>query len=377
MIDDTNEYETETTDLVTIFRQFGIYRNSLSEAHNAFVKEQLQKDYDTVTKTYELQGKTYTGTFREDSHRKENREAYAKEAKLASVLASMGFDVVLIEEDNTKQGTKPDAIVNGIVMDFKEIEAFYEKDASKNTLGNNYQNALGKKNLEGVVMYLHSFSEKFVHETMGFKKTSPKHNVMALFFHEDTGKLQLLDMQKIRATRYGQPQSIAPSATTEPHQKNNNLYSAEKSIAENENVSSPLQKIRTAHVEQSDLAGHPKRLSSDFHRKELSTSASSNPIVWSAPSASTEPTDTLTIPQSDEKSTATDNTEILTKPMTITVNDKERTCRNGVLEGFKNAVKMVDELLDENKLLKEENAELHKKLEQKSHKKDRADGWER
>ena len=84
-----------------------------------------------------------------------------------------------------------------------------------------------------------------------------------------------------------------------------------------------------------------------------------------------------TIPQSAEKSTVTDNSEVLTKPMTITVNDKERTCRNGVLEGFKNAVKMVDELLDENKLLREENAELHKKLEQKSHKKDRADGWER
>ena len=47
---------TETTDLVKIFQQFGIYRNTLPKEHNEFVKVQIQKDYDTVTKTYELQG---------------------------------------------------------------------------------------------------------------------------------------------------------------------------------------------------------------------------------------------------------------------------------------------------------------------------------
>ena len=52
--------------------------------------------------------------------RKFNREAYAKESKLATVLASFGFDVILIEENSKEPGTKPDAIVNGIVMDFKE-----------------------------------------------------------------------------------------------------------------------------------------------------------------------------------------------------------------------------------------------------------------
>ena len=41
--------ETETSDLVEIFQQFGIFRNTLSENHNAFVKEQMQKNYDTVT----------------------------------------------------------------------------------------------------------------------------------------------------------------------------------------------------------------------------------------------------------------------------------------------------------------------------------------
>ena len=130
--------ESETGDLIAIFHQFGIYRNTLPEEHNVFVKQQLQKNYDFVTKTYNLRGKSYTGTYRENSRRKENCEAYEKESKLATVLASLGFDVILLEEDNTLPGKKPDAIVNGIVMDFKEIEAVSERDATKNTLGNNY-----------------------------------------------------------------------------------------------------------------------------------------------------------------------------------------------------------------------------------------------
>ena len=69
--------------------------------------------------------------------------------------------------------------------------------------------------------------------------------------------------------------------------------------------------------------------------------------------------------------------EILSQPITVTVNDKERVCHNGVLEGFKNAVKMIDDLQQENRSLKNENVELHKQLEakqEKSHKKNRSDG---
>lgn len=47
-----NEFETETNNLIRIFQQFGIYRNTLPKEHNEFVKMQLQKEYDTVTKTY-------------------------------------------------------------------------------------------------------------------------------------------------------------------------------------------------------------------------------------------------------------------------------------------------------------------------------------
>lgn len=219
------ESKFETTELIKIFQLFGIYRNSLPKEHNDFVRQQIQKEYDTVTKTYCLCGKSYSGTYREDSHRKDNKEAYEKESKLATVLASFGFDVILIKEDNTIPGKKPDAIVNGIVMDFKEISAKDEKDAGKNTLGNNYQDALDKKLVEGVVIYLHNFSNDFVIKNMGFRKTSPKHNIPALFFHESTGKFQLIDMKKIRAARFEQLRSIAPDVAIEPYQNNNNSSS--------------------------------------------------------------------------------------------------------------------------------------------------------
>lgn len=209
--------ESETTDLARIFMQFGIYRNTLSKAHNDFVKRQLQKDYDIVTKTYNLQGKTYKGTFREDACRKLNREAYEKEAKLATVLAALGFDVVLIEENSAKSGTKPDAIVNGIVMDFKEIKAFYEKDASKNTLGSEYRRGMRKNNSEGVAIFLHNFSEKFVRENMKFKETRRGNNGLALFFHEDTGNLQLIDMEKVRAAQLERPMSRRTSGESAEH----------------------------------------------------------------------------------------------------------------------------------------------------------------
>lgn len=219
----------EETDIVKILQVFGSFRNSLPKEHSDFVRAQLQKDYDIVTKTYLLGGTEYTGTFREDAHRKNNKEAYEKESKLAIVLASFGFDVILIEENNALPGKKPDAIVNGIVMDFKEITARSEKDASKNTLGNNYQNGIHKKFSQGVAIYLHNFSNDFVKTHMSGEKTSPTHNGLALFFHEDTGTFQLIDIQKVRAAYIKQLQGIAPAVSSEPHQMNNNSQNIEKS----------------------------------------------------------------------------------------------------------------------------------------------------
>lgn len=89
----------ETTELLQIFRQFGIFRNTLPKEHAEFVKQQLQKDYDTVTKTYKLQGKVYTGTFRENAQRKRNREAYEKEAKLLKLTMGLRSFFMKIQEN--------------------------------------------------------------------------------------------------------------------------------------------------------------------------------------------------------------------------------------------------------------------------------------
>lgn len=56
------------------------------------------------------------------------------------------------------------------------------------------------------------------------------------------------------------------------------------------------------------------------------------------------------------------NNELLTKPMTVTVNDKERHCNSGILQGFKNAVKMIDDLQNQNSELKQENEHLKNQL---------------
>ena len=78
------------------------------------------------------------------------------------------------------------------------------------------------------------------------------------------------------------------------------------------------------------------------------------------------------ITQINEKSTSTEQSsesKVLYGKTTVNVDGLERECEHGVLDGFKNAVKMVDRLKEENIQLKKENIELHKRLDQKSHSK--------
>lgn len=82
--------------------------------------------------------------------------------------------------------------------------------------------------------------------------------------------------------------------------------------------------------------------------------------------------DTKNITQTNEKSTSTEKSsesKLLYEKTTVNVDGLERECEHGVLDGFRNAVKMVDRLKEENIQLKKENIELHKRLEQKSHSK--------
>ena len=78
------------------------------------------------------------------------------------------------------------------------------------------------------------------------------------------------------------------------------------------------------------------------------------------------------ITQNAEKSTSAEQSsesKVLYGKTTVNVDGLERECEHGVLDGFKNAVKMVDRLKEENIQLKKENIEFHIRLEQKSHSK--------
>ena len=200
------------------------YRKTLSKEHNKFVMKMLKKEYNIVTQSITIGEQTFTGTFKEDENRKKNREAYQKERKIAIVFSSKGFDIILLKEIEekvdlskknkviTRDKTKSDAIVNGIVMDFKEITG-----TSKNTLGNNYQDAMRKKHSQGALLFLvRNITEREVFDQLA-GKTRSKNNGIVLIYHEDTDRLQIINIKNLRAAHRAARIGIAPGLETEPH----------------------------------------------------------------------------------------------------------------------------------------------------------------
>lgn len=68
-------------------------------------------------------------------------------------------------------------------------------------------------------------------------------------------------------------------------------------------------------------------------------------------------------PQTPQKSNENSGQNLLEGCVKIEVNGKERECKNGVLEGFKNAVKLVDRLIDVNHQLADENEKLRSQIQ--------------
>ena len=66
--------------------------------------------------------------------------------------------------------------------------------------------------------------------------------------------------------------------------------------------------------------------------------------------------------QTQQKSNENPDQNLLSGCVKIEVNGKERECKNGVLEGFKNAVKLVDRLMDVNHQLADENEKLRNQI---------------
>lgn len=67
--------------------------------------------------------------------------------------------------------------------------------------------------------------------------------------------------------------------------------------------------------------------------------------------------------QTPQKSNENHGQNLLEGCVKIEVNGKERECKNGVLEGFKNAVKLVDRLMDVNHQLADENEKLRNQIQ--------------
>ena len=67
--------------------------------------------------------------------------------------------------------------------------------------------------------------------------------------------------------------------------------------------------------------------------------------------------------QNQQKSNENPSQNLLEGCVKIEVNGKERECKSGVLEGFKNAVKLVDRLMDVNHQLADENEKLRNQIQ--------------
>lgn len=170
------------------------YRKTLPEEHDEFVRIHLKNEYITVSNTITIGGHIFTGSFKESKDRKKKKNAYRKESKIATVLSSKGFDIILLKEEDEAGSTKPDALVNSVVMDFKEITG-----DSKNTLGNNYQDAMKKSNTYGAVMFIvKDISAREVFNQLA-GKTRSHGNGIVLIYHEDKNIFQIINMKNLRA----------------------------------------------------------------------------------------------------------------------------------------------------------------------------------
>lgn len=122
---------------------------------------------------------------------------------------------------------------NDIVKIFQQF-GIYRNSLSK-------QDGMKKKPTAGVAIFLHNFSNQYISKHME-SKTNPSNNGLALFFHEDTGTLQLIDMKKIRTIHIEQSLKIGTPPRTSSEQR-----SLEGFNTSDETSSSSLQLNNISH----------------------------------------------------------------------------------------------------------------------------------
>ena len=126
------------------------YRNKLTDKEKSWVK--LAKiGCEKVNRTIQTgEGRSYSASYYEHAKRIHN-DAYKKEVQMATMLASFGLTVHLIQE-TTYGGSKIDALVNDVPVYFKMV------GSGNSAIKQNYQKGMDKQHCRGIIMYMQTES---------------------------------------------------------------------------------------------------------------------------------------------------------------------------------------------------------------------------
>mgnify|MGYP007101926841 FL=1 len=176
------------------------YREKLSDTETTWI-ESAKTGCKKVTYTTNNGHHTYIAEFYEHPNRIHN-DAYKKEKYMATVLASFGLTIYLIKE-TSNGGSKIDALVNDVPMDFKMV------GQGNSAIKQNYQKGMDKQHCMGIVVHLetertYTVKAKGILREVSIEKAvesytkSHKNGLLAIWI-EDSQTFKTFDMQKIRA----------------------------------------------------------------------------------------------------------------------------------------------------------------------------------
>ena len=144
---------------------------------------------------------------------------------MATILSSLGFDVVMIEEPSSG-GKKVDAIVNGIPVDFKKV------GNGNNAIKDAYQKGMDKEHCKGI--FIHADKElsysikdskgKIVTADLDYAVkswTKTKDNGFLTIWIDNAEKFKTYDMKKIRAAHTAAQLAGHPNQEDSKHPANN------------------------------------------------------------------------------------------------------------------------------------------------------------
>ena len=208
--------------LISLFEEC---KNSLTDEEEKFVEEK-KKGCEARTETVrnKITGKEYSGTF----YVHPQRQLLDKEKYMATLLASLGFEVYMVEELSSVEGKKIDAIVNGIPVDFKDV------GLGNNAIKDNYQRGMRKENCKSVIIRIEKEIKYSVRDENGEKTerpldeavrswTKPSNNGILVIWIDNLEDFKTYDMKKIRADNESALTGRSPCVTRATYNQDNTL----------------------------------------------------------------------------------------------------------------------------------------------------------